>query len=152
MAQAEKPPATFINRDQPEKPSRQPPRWRFYTPGSTLFNAIRRDVSSFRSCSMPTHLVVVQARSAFTGPTCCAGRRLPRCIRARCWRFIFPPPPSGISIWRGRRTFINAQLNALQTAAAEKGIPLLFHEVADFNASIETVKNVTDNMTSTICL
>ncbi len=25
---------------------------------------------------------------------------------------------------------------------AEKGIPLLFHEVADFNASIETVKNV----------
>ncbi|EJM4613434.1 deoxyribodipyrimidine photo-lyase [Salmonella enterica] len=38
--------------------------------------------------------------------------------------------------------FISAQLNALQTALAEKGIPLLFHEVADFNASIETVKNV----------
>nr|CAA43069.1 deoxyribodipyrimidine photolyase [Salmonella enterica subsp. enterica serovar Typhimurium] len=36
--------------------------------------------------------------------------------------------------------FISAQL-ALQTALAEKGIPLLFHEVA-FNASIETVKNV----------
>lgn len=38
--------------------------------------------------------------------------------------------------------FISAQLNALQAALAEKGIPLLFHEVADFNASIETVKNV----------
>lgn len=36
--------------------------------------------------------------------------------------------------------FISAQLNALQTALAEKGIPLLFHEVADFNASIETAK------------
>ncbi|KNI10035.1 hypothetical protein AEU03_22550, partial [Salmonella enterica subsp. enterica serovar Muenchen] len=37
--------------------NRQLPRWRFfYAPGSTLFNAIRRDVSSFRSC-MPTHLV-----------------------------------------------------------------------------------------------
>ncbi len=36
--------------------------------------------------------------------------------------------------------FISAQLNALQAALAEKGIPLLFHEVADFNASIETVK------------
>ncbi|EBX3571046.1 deoxyribodipyrimidine photo-lyase, partial [Salmonella enterica subsp. enterica serovar Java] len=38
--------------------------------------------------------------------------------------------------------FISAQLNALQAALAEKGIPLLFHEVADFNASTETVKNV----------
>ncbi len=38
--------------------------------------------------------------------------------------------------------FISAQLNALQTAHLPEGIPLLFHEVADFNASIETVKNV----------
>ncbi|MGK7490019.1 deoxyribodipyrimidine photo-lyase, partial [Salmonella enterica] len=38
--------------------------------------------------------------------------------------------------------FSSAQLNALRTALAEKGIPLLFHEVADVNASIETVKNV----------
>ncbi|QUJ03045.1 hypothetical protein KCP71_23805 [Salmonella enterica subsp. enterica] len=53
----------FINRDQPE--NRQPPRWRRRAK-ITLFNAIRRDVSSFRSC-MPTHLVPVQARSAFTG-------------------------------------------------------------------------------------
>lgn len=37
---------------------------------------------------------------------------------------------------------VNAQLNALQTALAEKGIPLLFHEVADFATSVETVKNV----------
>nr|VUD24928.1 deoxyribodipyrimidine photolyase [Salmonella sp. NCTC 7297] len=34
------------------------------------------------------------------------------------------------------------QLNGLQVALAGKGIPLLFYEVADFNASIETVKNV----------
>ena len=38
--------------------------------------------------------------------------------------------------------FVSAQLNALQTALAEKGIPLLFDEVADFAASVETVKNV----------
>ncbi|EMF0717672.1 deoxyribodipyrimidine photo-lyase [Citrobacter freundii] len=38
--------------------------------------------------------------------------------------------------------FVNAQLNMLQTVLAEKGIPLLFHEVADFAASVETVKNV----------
>lgn len=38
--------------------------------------------------------------------------------------------------------FISAQLNALQTALAEKGIPLLFHEVADFAGSVEIVKNV----------
>ncbi|UQQ17587.1 hypothetical protein MYA98_24740 [Salmonella sp. WGH-01] len=47
--------------------------------------------------------------------------------------------------------FISAQLNALQTALAEKGIPLLFHEVADFNASIETVKTFAGSMTSAIC-
>ena len=38
--------------------------------------------------------------------------------------------------------FISAQLNMLQTALAEKGIPLLFHEVTDFSASVDTVKNV----------
>lgn len=38
--------------------------------------------------------------------------------------------------------FISVQLNGLQVALAGKGIPLLFYEVADFNASIETVKNV----------
>lgn len=38
--------------------------------------------------------------------------------------------------------FVNAQLNALQAALAEKGIPLLFHEVADFAASVDTVKRV----------
>lgn len=46
-------------------------------------------------------------------------------------------------IWRrGRRHSSARSFNALQAALAEKGIPLLFHEVADFNASIETVKNV----------
>ena len=38
--------------------------------------------------------------------------------------------------------FISVQLNALHAALAEKGIPLLFHEVADFAASVETVKRV----------
>lgn len=38
--------------------------------------------------------------------------------------------------------FTCAQLNALQTALAEKGIPLLFYEVADFAASVDTIKNV----------
>ncbi|HAO0478615.1 TPA: deoxyribodipyrimidine photo-lyase [Escherichia coli] len=38
--------------------------------------------------------------------------------------------------------FINAQLNGLQIALAEKGIPLLFHEVDDFAASVEIVKQV----------
>lgn len=38
--------------------------------------------------------------------------------------------------------FINAQLNGLQIALAEKGIPLLFHEVDDFTASVEIVKQV----------
>lgn len=38
--------------------------------------------------------------------------------------------------------FVSAQLNALQAALAEKGIPLLFDEVADFATSVETVKNV----------
>lgn len=38
--------------------------------------------------------------------------------------------------------FIQAQLNALQQALAEKGIPLLFEEVDDFAGSIETVKAV----------
>ncbi|HAX7100328.1 TPA: deoxyribodipyrimidine photo-lyase [Escherichia coli] len=37
---------------------------------------------------------------------------------------------------------INAQLNGLQIALAEKGIPLLFHEVDDFAASVEIVKQV----------
>ena len=37
---------------------------------------------------------------------------------------------------------INAQLNRLQIALAEKGIPLLFHEVDDFAASVEIVKQV----------
>ncbi|MFG3825654.1 deoxyribodipyrimidine photo-lyase, partial [Escherichia coli] len=37
---------------------------------------------------------------------------------------------------------INTQLNALQNALAEKGIPLLFREVDDFAASVETVKQV----------
>ena len=35
---------------------------------------------------------------------------------------------------------VNAQLNALQTALAEKGIPLLFHEVGDFATSVETLR------------
>lgn len=38
--------------------------------------------------------------------------------------------------------FINAQLNTLQIMLAEKGIPLLFHEVDDFAASVEMVKQV----------
>ena len=38
--------------------------------------------------------------------------------------------------------FTCAQLNALQTALAEKGIPLLFYEVADFAASVDTIKSV----------
>ncbi|WP_336218913.1 deoxyribodipyrimidine photo-lyase [Citrobacter amalonaticus] len=38
--------------------------------------------------------------------------------------------------------FIQAQLNALQNALAEKGIPLLFAEVRDFRASVDTVKAV----------
>lgn len=38
--------------------------------------------------------------------------------------------------------FLRAQLNALQHALAEKGIPLLFEEVDDFAASIKTVKAV----------
>ncbi|NDO82480.1 deoxyribodipyrimidine photo-lyase [Citrobacter sp. NCU1] len=37
---------------------------------------------------------------------------------------------------------VNAQLNALQTALAEKGIPLLFREVADFAASVDVVAEV----------
>ena len=37
---------------------------------------------------------------------------------------------------------INAQLNGLQIALAEKGIPLLFREVDDFVASVEIVKQV----------
>lgn len=37
---------------------------------------------------------------------------------------------------------INTQLNALQNALAEKGIPLLFREVDDFAASVEIVKQV----------
>lgn len=43
---------------------------------------------------------------------------------------------------------VNAQLNALQTALAEKGIPLLFHEVADFATSVETVKTSAYSMAS----
>ncbi|HFZ8993691.1 TPA: deoxyribodipyrimidine photo-lyase [Citrobacter freundii] len=38
--------------------------------------------------------------------------------------------------------FVCAQLNTLQSALAEKGIPLLFHEVNDFAASTGTVKQV----------
>lgn len=38
--------------------------------------------------------------------------------------------------------FINAQLNGLQTALAEKGVPLLFIEATDFAASVESVKSV----------
>ncbi len=40
--------------------------------------------------------------------------------------------------------FLQAQLNALQTQLAQKGIPLLFREVADFAASVKVVKNVCD--------
>lgn len=38
--------------------------------------------------------------------------------------------------------FIRAQLETLQTSLAEKGIPLLTEEVADFAASVETIKTV----------
>ncbi|WP_447863669.1 deoxyribodipyrimidine photo-lyase [Kluyvera sichuanensis] len=38
--------------------------------------------------------------------------------------------------------YIAAQLNALRQALAEKNIPLIFHEVADFAASVEVVKTV----------
>ncbi|MBJ8738855.1 deoxyribodipyrimidine photo-lyase [Citrobacter sp. FDAARGOS_156] len=38
--------------------------------------------------------------------------------------------------------FVGKQLNALQTALAEKGIPLLVYDVGDFTASVEIVKNV----------
>ncbi len=37
---------------------------------------------------------------------------------------------------------INAQLNGLRIALAEKGIPLLFREVDDFAASVEIIKQV----------
>lgn len=38
--------------------------------------------------------------------------------------------------------FIQAQVNDLQNALAEKGIPLLFEEVRDFRACVDTVKAV----------
>ena len=38
--------------------------------------------------------------------------------------------------------YLAAQLNALRQALAEKNIPLIFHEVADFAASIEVVRSV----------
>ena len=38
--------------------------------------------------------------------------------------------------------YIAAQVNALRQALAEKNIPLIFHEVADFAASVEIVKTV----------
>ena len=38
--------------------------------------------------------------------------------------------------------YIAAQLNALRRSLAEKNIPLIFHEVADFTASVEVVKTV----------
>ncbi|POT58153.1 deoxyribodipyrimidine photo-lyase [Citrobacter amalonaticus] len=38
--------------------------------------------------------------------------------------------------------FIASQLNALRTALAEKGIPLIFEEVKDFAASVNTVKTL----------
>ncbi|MBW9460185.1 deoxyribodipyrimidine photo-lyase [Kluyvera sp. EC_51] len=38
--------------------------------------------------------------------------------------------------------YIAAQLNALRRSLAEKNIPLIFHEVADFAASVEVVKTV----------
>lgn len=38
--------------------------------------------------------------------------------------------------------YIAAQLNALRQALAEKNIPLVFHEVADFAASVEVVHDV----------
>lgn len=41
--------------------------------------------------------------------------------------------------------FIAAQLEALQQALADKGIPLLFEETADFDASVETVKAVCES-------
>ncbi|WP_411899888.1 deoxyribodipyrimidine photo-lyase, partial [Salmonella enterica] len=67
--------------------------------------------------------------------------------RCASWRvralYISPPAQLQAQDMAPRQAaFISAQLNALQTALAETGIPLLFHEVADFNASIETVKNV----------
>ncbi|MFB5642523.1 deoxyribodipyrimidine photo-lyase [Kluyvera ascorbata] len=38
--------------------------------------------------------------------------------------------------------YIAAQVNALRQALAEKNIPLIFHEVADFAASVEIVKTI----------
>ncbi|WBU48095.1 deoxyribodipyrimidine photo-lyase [Kosakonia pseudosacchari] len=38
--------------------------------------------------------------------------------------------------------FINAHLNALQLALAEKGIPLIYREAADFTDSVQTVVDV----------
>ena len=38
--------------------------------------------------------------------------------------------------------YIAAQLNALRLALAEKNIPLVFHEVADFAASVEVLQDV----------
>ena len=38
--------------------------------------------------------------------------------------------------------YIAAQLNALRQSLAEKNIPLVFHDVADFAASVEVVHDV----------
>ncbi|QUI97122.1 hypothetical protein KCP76_17705 [Salmonella enterica subsp. enterica serovar Weltevreden] len=71
--------------------NRQPPRWRFYAPRVyTLFNAIRRDVSSFGSC-MPTHLVWF-GRDAVYRITLRWPPLLPRYIRAGAGA-LFPPRP-----------------------------------------------------------
>lgn len=68
----------------------------------------------------------------------------PAAIRLRaCWRCISLHHASGRRIMSPRQAeLINTQLNALQNALAEKGIPLLFREVDDFAASVETVKQV----------
>ncbi len=53
---------------------------------------------------------------------------------------LLPPPDSGGSIiWRRAAAYLNAHLNALRQALADKGIELIYREVDDFAASVQDV-------------
>ncbi len=56
--------------------------------------------------------------------------------------YIATPRQWAAHVWPRQAELINAGLNGLQIALAEKGIPLLFREVDDFVASVELVKQV----------
>ncbi len=90
---------------------------------------------------MPTHLVWFRRDLRLQDNLALAAAC--RDASARVLALYISTPRSGRPmIWRRGRRHSSARSSMRYRRPLQKGIPLLFHEVADFNASIKTVKNI----------